>query len=87
MEKVGTLMYGGVATRLDMVHGVHYLASHMLAPTKKHMDAADHIFRYLAGTKDVGLIFGSRNGAAAEGDSRGRTQLQQIDVCAFADAD
>ena len=86
MEKTGTLMYAGIASRIDLVHGVHYLASNMLAPKKKHMDAADRIFRYLAGTKDVGLIFGARNGAAAEGDSRGRGH-QQVDVCAFADAD
>ena len=37
-------------------------------------------------TKDVGLMFGSRNGDTV-GDSRGRKAQVQVDVCAFADAD
>ena len=87
MEITGTLMYAAISTRLDIAHGVHYLASHMLAPTQLHMAAAERILRYLAGTKEIGLIFGSRNGAAAMGDSRGHGERQQLDVCAFADAD
>jgi hypothetical protein len=50
------------------------------------MQAAERVLRYLAGTKDVGLIFGSRNGDTV-GDSRGRESRVQVDVCAFADAD
>ena len=49
------------------------------------MVAAERLLRYLAGTRDIGLVFGSRNGGAV-GDSRGRAQLA-VDVCAFADAD
>ena len=44
------------------------------------------MLRYLAGTKEVGLVFGSRNGDTV-GDSRGRSARVQVDVCAFADAD
>ena len=84
MEIVGTLMYAAISTRPDIAHGVHYLASHMLNPTHLHMVAAERVMRYLAGTKDVGLIFGSRNDG--ESSSKGYSQLQ-IDVCAFADAD
>jgi hypothetical protein len=86
MEKAGTIMYAAISTRLDIMHAVHYLASHMQAPTRRHMLAADRVLRYLAGTKDVGLVFGARNGDAV-GDSRGRTSPVQVDVCAFADAD
>lgn len=85
MELVGTLLYASVATRLDTSHAAHYLASQMQAPKRRHMQAAERVLRYWAGTLDVGLVFGSRNGAAA-GDSRGRAQLQ-LDVCAYADAD
>ena len=28
------------------------------------MEAAERVLRYLAGTKEVGLVFGSRNGEA-----------------------
>jgi hypothetical protein len=41
---------------------VFYLASHMLAPTQQHMTAADRVMRYLAGTRALGLTFGTRNG-------------------------
>jgi hypothetical protein len=85
MEKTGTLMYAAISTRPDIAHAVHYLASHMLAPTEQHMTAADRVLRYLAGTKEVGLIFGART--AAEGDSRGRGDQYQVDVCAYSDAD
>jgi transposase InsO family protein len=85
MEITGTLMYAAISTRPDIAHGVHYLASNMVAPTKRHMLAAERVLRYLAGTRDLGLVFGSRNGAEV-GDSRGRLKLQ-VDVCAYADAD
>ncbi len=86
MEITGTLMYAAISTRIDIAHAVHYLASHMQAPTQRHMLAAERVLRYLAGTKEVGLVFGSRNGETV-GDSRGRRAQVQVDVCAFADAD
>ena len=86
MEITGTIMYAAISTRLDIAHAAHYLASHMLAPTKLHMAAAERVLRYLAGTKEVGLVFGSRNSGAV-GDSRGRAAAVQVDVCAYADAD
>jgi hypothetical protein len=85
MEIVGTLMYAAISSRLDIAHAVHYLACFMLEPTELHMAAAERVLRYLAGTREVGLRFGSRNGEAA-GDSRGRQSLQ-VDICAFSDAD
>lgn len=86
MEITGTLMYAAIATRPDIAHAVHYLASHMSAPTQMHMTAAERVLRYLAGTKEVGLIFGSRNGDDI-GDSRGRQSHGRIDVCAYSDSD
>jgi hypothetical protein len=85
MEITGTLMYAAISTRLDIAHAVFYLASHMLAPTQQHMTAADRVMRYLAGTRSLGLTFGTRNGGVL-GDSRGQTRTQ-VDVCAYADAD
>jgi hypothetical protein len=49
------------------------------------MLAAERVLRYLAGSRDVGLVFGSRNGDDV-GDSRGRSQLT-LGICAYADAD
>ena len=85
MELTGTLMYAAVATRPDIAHAAYALASHMQAPRRRHMVMAERVLRYLAGTKEVGLVFGAHNGAMV-GESRGWTNLQ-VDVCAFADAD
>ena len=84
MQITGVLMYAAISTRLDIAHAVHYLASHMVAPTSRHMQAAERVLRYLAGTRSLGLAFGSRSGSLS--DSRGRAKLQ-VEVCAFADAD
>jgi hypothetical protein len=85
MEITGTVMYAAISTRPDIPHAVHRLASHMQSPTRQHLQDAKRVLRYLAGTKDVGLLFGGRN----EGkpcDSRGHGGIA-IDVCAYADAD
>jgi hypothetical protein len=86
MEITGTLMYAAISSRPDIAHAVHYLAANMVAPTARHMQAAERVLRYLAGGKEIGLVFGSRNGDAI-GDSRGHGTQVQVDVCAFADAD
>ena len=86
MELTGTLMYAAVATRPDVAHAAYQLATHMQAPTERHWQAALRILRYLAGTRDVGLVFGAHNGSVV-GDSRGWQSQQQADVCCYADAD
>jgi hypothetical protein len=83
MEITGTLMYAAISSRPDIAHAVHYLASNTLAPTARHMLAAERVLRYLSGTKEVGLVFGSRNGKAEEADSRDAT----VECAAYADAD
>jgi hypothetical protein len=87
MEITGTLMYAAISSRPDIAHGVNYLAANMIAPTVRHMQAAERVLRYLAGSKDVGLIFGSRNGnngGSAAADSRSSVK---VECCAYADAD
>ena len=88
MEITGTLMYAAVSTRPDIAHAVHYLASHMQAPTQRHMQAAERVLRYLAGTRRwPGVRVAQRTTGATVGDSRGHQAQVQVDVCAFADAD
>lgn len=74
-EKVGTLMYAAISTRPDIAYAVNKLARHMLAPTAENGRACDRVFRYLAGTKSLGLVFGRNR------DAKG------ISVSAYADAD
>jgi hypothetical protein len=86
-EMVGTLMYAAVSCRLDIAHAVHALASDMQAPTGRSMLAAKRVLRYLAATKDIGLVFGAlAGGKSAASDTRGHSSIL-VEVCAYADAD
>lgn len=86
-EIVGTLMYAAVSCRLDIAHAVHALASDMQAPTGRSMLAAKRVLRYLAGAKDIGLVFGAlAGGNVSASDTRGRGSTL-VEVCAYADAD
>ena len=86
MEIVGTLIYGTVGVKIDCAHAAYALACCMQAPTRRDMLAAERLLRYWAGTADVGLIFGSRNGSVA-GDSRVGHPQSDVQACAYADAD
>lgn len=74
-EKVGTLLYAAISTRPDIAYEVNRRAQHMQAPTIADGRACDRVFRYLAGTKSLGLLFG-RGRASATGA-----------LSAYADAD
>jgi len=78
-EKVGTLLYAAISTRPDISFTVNRLAQRMLAPTVADGKACDHVFRHLAGTKTLGLLFGRRTSNNEETD--------EAHVCAYADAD
>jgi hypothetical protein len=84
-EMLGSLLYPAVTCRPDGAYATQRCARMMQAPTQADMQDAKRIFRYYAGTKDVGLVFGSRAGDTAM-DTRGRNCFH-LDVCAFADAD
>jgi hypothetical protein len=75
-EKVGTLLYAAISTRPDIAYAVNKLAQYMQAPTAINGKACDRVFRYLAGSKTVGLLFG-RNSESAD------TTV----ITAYADAD
>ena len=60
-EKVGTLLYAAISTRPDIAFAVNKLTQKMTSPTKRDMKACDRVFRYLAGTKTLGLWFGRRS--------------------------
>ncbi|CAL1356411.1 unnamed protein product [Linum trigynum] len=56
---VGSLMYAMVCTRPDLAHAVSVVSRFMIQPGKEHWQAVKRIFRYLKGTPDVGISFGS----------------------------
>ena len=57
LSAIGALMYLANSTWLDIVFAVNLLARHSAAPTKRHWTEVKNIFRYLNGTKDLGLFF------------------------------
>ena len=55
---VGSLMYAMVATRPDIAHAIGVVRRFMHNPGRSHWNAVKHVFRYLVGTKDHGILFG-----------------------------
>ena len=53
---IGILMYLATNTRPDIAHAVHACARYTHAQRKSHATAVKHIFRYLKGTQDKGMI-------------------------------
>lgn len=61
----GSLMYAMVCSRPDLAYAASMVSRFMGNPGKEHWLAVKWIFRYLKGTKSIGLIFGktrSENG-------------------------
>ena len=56
---IGGLLYASITTRVDISHIVGQLSRFLAEPCEHHMDAATHVLKYLAGTKDLGVKFGS----------------------------
>jgi hypothetical protein len=56
-EMVGCLLYVAVCTRPDIQFAASALARYMSCPTRELMRNVVHVFRYLAGTVDLALIF------------------------------
>ena len=61
-QLLGKLIYLTV-TRPDINYDVHTLAQFMHSPTDVHLQAARRLLRYLAGTRDQGLLLASSSAA------------------------
>ena len=56
---VGSLMYAMICTRPDIAHVVGTVSRFLFNPGKEHWGAVKWILRYLKGTSDMELCFGS----------------------------
>ena len=56
---VGSLMYAMVCTRLDIAHAVSTVSRFMSNPGRPHWEAVEWILRYLRGSTNLKLCFGS----------------------------
>ena len=57
LSAIGALMYLANSTRPDIAFAVNLLARHSAAPTKRHWVGVKTLFRYLNGTRDLGLFY------------------------------
>jgi len=58
LSAIGALMYLANSTRPDIAFAVNLLARYSAAPTKRHWAGVKNVFRYLNGTRDLGLFYG-----------------------------
>jgi len=58
---IGSLMYLSVCTRPDISQAVGALARYMSKPTSAHWSVAKTVLRYLAGTPNYGITYGTGN--------------------------
>jgi hypothetical protein len=61
LSAIGMLMYLANSTWPDISFAVNLLARYSVAPTKRHWVGVKNVFRYLNGTKDLGLFFKRNN--------------------------
>ena len=66
---VGSLMYAMVATLPDISHAVGVIKRFMHNLGRSHWNAAKHVFRYLAGTKDHDILFGPNSISGVVGNT------------------
>ena len=66
---VGSLMYAMVCTRPDIAYVVSMVSRFLNQPQKEHWKAVKRIFRYLKGTTDLGLSYGSHSNCCLTGYS------------------
>ena len=57
LSAIGALMYLANCTRPDIAFAVNLLARYSSEPTNRHWKGIKDIFRYLQGTKDLGLFY------------------------------
>ena len=60
-EALGGLMFIANATRPDIAYMVNKLSRNVSTPTKALWRGVQHVLKYLKGTSDYGLSYGSRN--------------------------
>jgi hypothetical protein len=74
-EAIGSLMWASMGTRPDITFAVALLSQFSENPGAIHWEATKHVFRYLAGTREWGLTYGSeRNGLIGFTDADGASQ-------------
>ena len=57
-EAIGSIVYLATQTRPDLAHAVSVLSRYSNNPSQAHVNAVKRVFRYLAGTRNLGITVG-----------------------------
>jgi hypothetical protein len=58
---IGSLQYLATSTRPDIANAVNMLARFLSKPEERRVRGAKRVLRYLAGTKDYGIVYGNND--------------------------
>ena len=84
-EMIGSLMYLAVMTQPDISFTVSTLSQYLDAPRSTHLNAVQHIFRYLSGTKQLKLVFGGKvNNIVGFSDADWASHMHRHSISGFA---
>lgn len=61
MVVLGSLRYIATVVRLDICYALRRLSHFMSAPSFHHMKALDQVVAYVAGSRDMGFVYSSKN--------------------------
>lgn len=83
-EAVGSLLYLACATRPDISFAVNVLSRHQINPTEKDWQMVKRVFRYLKGTKHLGLKYiGINDSLTAYSDASFADCKNSLTTCGF----
>ena len=59
-KAIGSLMYAALSTQLDLAFAIQHLSQFTTTFGLEHWTTVKHVFQYLKGTRDGGIILGDR---------------------------
>jgi hypothetical protein len=89
-QLVGGLLYAAITTRADIMYSVAQLTRFMSNPGAEHWEAAQHVLRYLAGSRQVRLQYQFRPDLHSSSSTAAPTSTaagQQLTALIWCDAD
>uniref|UniRef100_A0ABD2WAX0 Reverse transcriptase Ty1/copia-type domain-containing protein n=1 Tax=Trichogramma kaykai TaxID=54128 RepID=A0ABD2WAX0_9HYME len=83
-EAIGSLMYLATMTRPDIAYAVNYLSRKQVSPSEDDWKEVKRIFRYLQGTKEIGLMYrGTVDNLTNHTDSSFRDHLDSTSTSGY----
>ena len=83
-EAVGSLMYAAIGTRPDITYAVTALSQYLQNPGRAHWEQVKRVIRYLKGTRDYELTFGSSGGVEGFTDANwGNDTDDRHSICGY----